>query len=514
MHSRIRWIVAAVIPLTLVALGYGLAGAATSTTTMAGGSSLTLQCSGSALKWTQTNTTGGVASCVASTATVSPSTTTAPTTGSTPSAACHIANPAFCETFDQPTTANPASNSRAGQLNGRLWGTSMETAAPADPLAQTTAPCTGASVVYPANMQICDGQLRETTNDAGTVTSLAMYPRQPFDFAGRTGTITFDVSNNTQGNHAAWPELWISDQPVPDPFTHEASWQSLPKNGFGIRFAGCTDSSGNANTCSLGSNGVGVDSAVTVSNYVGNDSFTGGGLKVYGYGSVLKSSGPGQMNHYQVEVSTSEISVYGTNAFAGTWNPTTDPLVLLAKIPVKLTFTRGLVWLEDVHYNGNKFGSQRTNTFAWDNLGFDGPVVPRDLGFDVPANSIADTNVAASGLTGVDSAYQALPNGSVSVQVPGVTAANISAASAALLEANFYALGSNETSFTVAVNGHTVSVPWPYPDSTVDSPRTLAIPVPLSDLVAGTNRVSFYTGAPALSVSNIDLILAGAGGTP
>ena len=49
-----------------------------------------------------------------------------------------------------------------------------------------------------------------------------------------------------------------------------------------------------------------------------------------------------------------------------------------------LTFTRGLIWIEDAHYNANKFGChcQAQHTFTWDNVGFDGPVVARDLAFD------------------------------------------------------------------------------------------------------------------------------------
>ena len=50
-----------------------------------------------------------------------------------------------------------------------------------------------------------------------------MYPKQPFDIAGRTGTIAFDVSDDSHGNHRAWPELWYTDQPVPAPFDHFSS---------------------------------------------------------------------------------------------------------------------------------------------------------------------------------------------------------------------------------------------------------------------------------------------------
>src|SRR5258708_3818803 len=60
--------------------------------------------------------------------------------------------------------------------------------------------------------------------DAGGVTALTMYPKQPFDFAGRTGIVAFDISNDNHGTHAAWPEFWMSDLPVPAPFNHFDSW--------------------------------------------------------------------------------------------------------------------------------------------------------------------------------------------------------------------------------------------------------------------------------------------------
>ena len=98
-------------------------------------------------------------------------------------------------------------------------------------------------------MIICNGQLREATNDNpsgvfdnGTVTVLAMYPKQPFDFAGRTGTVSFDVSNDSHGTHSAWPEFWMTDLPIPAPFGH--FFNSLPPNGFGVRFGGMAPAGG------------------------------------------------------------------------------------------------------------------------------------------------------------------------------------------------------------------------------------------------------------------------------
>jgi hypothetical protein len=304
----------------------------------------------------------------------------------------------------------------------------------------------------------------------------------------------------------------MSDQPVPDPFTHEASWETYPRNGFGIRFAGCTDGTGSGATCSLGNAGLGVDSAIVVNNYVGDDSFNGGSLKVIGLGSVLASRpGSGQMNHYEIRVSQNQIDVYGTNAFTGLLNLSNTPLVHIATIPnVNLGFTRGLVWLEDVHYNGGKFNTQRLHTFAWANVGFDGPILPRDLGFDVPNNAASNTNVGGLGLPGENTAYVLQPNSSMNLTVHGVT--GISNATGALLEFNFFPELVSPITLNVAVNGSRISVPWPYPDNTVDSPRTIAIPVPLAELQTGDNTVSFSAGNYSLDIMNVDLILQGAGG--
>jgi hypothetical protein len=56
---------------------------------------------------------------------------------------------------------------------------------------------------------------------------------------------------------------------------------------------------------------------------------------------------------------------------------------------VNLSVTRGLVWLEDKHYNATKGNCQSTgkpsqtqHTFTWDNLAFDGPFTYRDFSYD------------------------------------------------------------------------------------------------------------------------------------
>ena len=310
---------------------------------------------------------------------------------------CDLTNAAFCATFKAPY---PIGN-RSGALDGTLWGVSRQLGATNfgqeqyyDVSPTTMQHCGQAITVQPPNdVAICNGQLVEAVSDQHGVTSLAMYPKQPFDIAGRTGTITFDVSDDSHGSHRAWPELWYTDQPVPAPFVHFSSLQSVPRNGFGVRFAAycaanvpgcgvrfiCPDEPADVPVIT-------VDSAVVVNNSVSNDSFTDVGTgpisAVTAVGCVKASSGPGDMNRFQLRVSQNEIDVYGTDA------GTRTPLKKIAVITnMALTLTRGLIWLEDVHYNGDKDGpDQGTHTFTWDNVGFDGPVLPRDLAFDVDDN--------------------------------------------------------------------------------------------------------------------------------
>jgi hypothetical protein len=157
---------------------------------------------------------------------------------------------AFCDTFDKPEGIGD----RSGALNGTVWGVSrmlggintgqrqyFDVSPTAIELCGTTY-----SVIDPNDVQICGGQLVEAHFDQTGVTSLAMYPKQPFDISGgRTGTIAFDVSNDSHGTHSVWPELWYVDTPVPTPFVHDTSLISVPANGFGVQFAGtCPANSG------------------------------------------------------------------------------------------------------------------------------------------------------------------------------------------------------------------------------------------------------------------------------
>src|SRR5262245_6849085 len=94
---------------------------------------------------------------------------------------------AFCETFDQ---AFPSTN-RSGQLDGTLWGVSRTSGWNnlGQNYANTWRPatlhgCNGPQPASPdsSDVIVCNGRVREVTNDGHSVTALALYPKQPFDF--------------------------------------------------------------------------------------------------------------------------------------------------------------------------------------------------------------------------------------------------------------------------------------------------------------------------------------------
>jgi hypothetical protein len=424
---------------------------------------------------------------------------------------------AFCDTFDGPAGIG----NRSGDLNGTVWGVSrllgdtnfgQGTANAAPPTSLVG--CGGTSTVLPPHdVIVCNGQLREATNDnesgvfdAGTVTVLAMYPKQPFDFGGRTGTIGFDVSNDTHGIHAAWPELWVTDKPVPAPFTHTGSFISLPQHGFGIRF-GAQALPGQYGFCPNFDNTTRwtVDSAVAVRNYVYDDTF--------GFGTrssmammpldcvVAPPDDSGLTNHVEVRVSQNQIDVYATDAGRSA------PLKHIAVVTnANLTFTRGLVWLEDVHYNADKGGppSQRQHTFVWDNVAFDGPFTYRDLSFDA-----LDGNVPIGTNGAINLGKTSGANQSSSWNVLGMPTGPTAEAVRVLF--NFFH-DDPQPVLNVSVNGHLHVVPWPYPDNQGYTWRTLAVSIPLTDLLPGTNVVTIGANQTIVT-SNVDIVLVNAGGT-
>jgi hypothetical protein len=213
----------------------------------------------------------------------------------------------------------------------------------------------------------------------------------------------------------------------------------------------------------------------------------------------------------EVRVSVGRIDIYATDAGVA---PTAASLRHIAyAINTNLSFTRGVVWLEDVHYNADKGGapSQREHTFVWDNVAFDGPFTDRDFAYDAPDNT-------APGVSGVDGSSINLGRFSQANQTSTWNVVGLPAnPQPAVVKVLFdFSTGGNPnpTTLTVIVNGDSHSVPWPYPDQTMSAWRTYAVIVPVTDLVAGTNVVQLG-GNAALVFSNVDIVLGDVpGGVP
>jgi hypothetical protein len=403
--------------------------------------------------------------------------------GGTSFAACRFQKaaqplrPAFCDAFDAP---DPNSASRSGDLDAELWGVSRIgstvniTQGEYNWFYSAELEGCGApqKVLPPHDVRICNGRLVEALRDTGGLPTIALYPKQPFDIAGRTGTVVFDLSADSDGPHAAWPEFWWTDQPVPAPHAELATAFPYARNAFGFMI-----------TLQCPNNQIGIEKMWAIRNYVLSE------IPFSITGCVNKGSLTGALNHFEVLINQNRVEVWGTD-------PGSTAIKQLAVAnDANLSMTRGLIWLEHLHYNACKFDDQCDHTFAWDNVGFDGPSTYRDLSFDaqdalVPID--ADTvelgyRVGAAGRT---------------IPVPGVFRRQ--APTGAIVTFNWYAVTT--TVPQISLNGGPVhSTSWPFDGATYGW-RTIAVPVPLGEVVDGTNAVRFISGSDTV-VSNVNLIL-------
>jgi hypothetical protein len=64
----------------------------------------------------------------------------------------------------------------------------------------------------------------------------------------------------------------------------------------------------------------------------------------------------------------------------------------------------------------------------------------------------------------------------------------------------------------VSVNGHPHPTPWPYPETLGSTWRTLAVSIPITDLIPGTNVVTLGADL-AIVTSNVNIVLVNVGGS-
>jgi hypothetical protein len=462
---------------------------------------------------------------------------------------CGLPSAAFCETFDAPA----AMEGRAGELDvrgwsgGRLTGTGVSTIGPTAfgeafsigmaTLAQPPAIEGGATppacraglplqVRPDGDTLVCDPNPGIQSNYLLTAVAAQNYGqnsyriRQPFDFAGRTGKIVFDAEGFTIGSLWGWVSLEVTEDPVPvpayslGPFSNDEG-TAIPINAFELQFD---------TTCNAPSS-VGLASILVYQNQLVTVTSEPQGACV--------ATEQGNLNHFEVDVSETEIDVYGTPFSED--GVTFAPSQLLYKATVALPFSRGYVHITTHNHatlkytgSGSEFqGHPSLDAWEarWDNVGFDGPIIGGWREYEAADSLVSGTDTSNGTPVPYENVGFIAPDESsgpsATLHLSGVDLSG--ATSATLVLAAYYPTSSTPDPSTYALeyrlNGHawharpfTASELAYITGATSRGLLTQTMSVPVSELVSGDNTLEFVTANVPQSyppaVVDIDLVLS------
>jgi hypothetical protein len=450
------------------------------------------------------------------------------------SVACGLADAAFCETFDQPSTLQ----GRAGELNPARWsGARMQPLLPVGRVpiaiaAATLPPCRAGlptTVFADGDTVICNPTTAIRSSHLLVAAAAQNYGqnsyriRQPFDFANRTGRIVADAEAFVLNGLIGWVSIDVSEDPSPVPgFTVNGVGNDEgtlpPRNGFQVQLQA---------NCNAPGNVPGV--ALRLINLSRNYQQTA----IQPTQSVCVPTTPGHLNRIEVRVSQRRLEVYLSPYSAdGIDFP---PLQLLHAVDVDLPFSRGYVHITTHNHASRKYtgdGSYgATHLYdawiaRWDNVGFDGPVIDSTREYEIGNASIPGTVFgdditpargigypvadAAAGpeqvlrLNGVDPASAVRARLALSFwSVRGLVSR--AEESRYVLRYRFNGKAFHDRPFSAEELGLLAAGQLP-------SATAPVFDVPLSDLVPGVNTLEFVTvGVPqgyVPAVANIDLVLS------
>jgi hypothetical protein len=290
---------------------------------------------------------------------------------------CGLPDPAFCDTFTQPSPGG-----RAGDLDDAKWsfsrlgfGCGTGFSFPPTPLNL----CGSWQTVDPGgpDSRFCKDENDvphwvEGFDDNHTFGYIAARIRQPFDFAGRTGTLQWEADARTSGSHGWWVETWITEEPVPGVNLHNDQLVSS-KEAIGVRLSlncGVASPAGTA-----GSGKVGVDRVMVLHDYQVTDVYDP--FSSSNANSRCVTTEQGVLNKFQFKLSQSRLEVWATDAGG-------SDLTRIAEADVDLPFSRGYVHISHVHYNAEKVEVSSFQTYQWARVTFDGPVVSTPRAYEIP----------------------------------------------------------------------------------------------------------------------------------
>ena len=431
---------------------------------------------------------------------------------------CGLDAAAFCETFDAPA----GKTTRAGELEPErfsaarmcnIGGPSADGEAvgilPATvPACRSNLP---AKVFPSSDALVCDGNDSIQSNHLLVLVAAQNYGqnsyriRQPFDFAGRTGTIVFDAEGYNVGL-LGWISLEVTEDPAPAPsFTLQQNFENgaIPRNGLEIQLA---------HNC--GGDHVGVSHLLGYDDYVQSEVYTSDGAS-----EPCVTAVQGKLNRFRVELSRNHVEIFATDASDD--GVTFGAPVSILSRDIDLPFTRGYVHLTTHNHATLKYSEDKVDAWAarWDNVGFDGPAITDAFREYEAPDSLFETpgkvNIGyrlADETTGP--AQQIEIKG---VELEGVTAARLALGNWSLKYAG--EPYSEDFALHYRLNGHAWKAQKP---SAAENAMVATLPnagtraslldVDLAELVEGTNVLELTTSGAPMSYPpvafNIDLILS------
>ena len=297
---------------------------------------------------------------------------------------CGLDHAAFCDPFDQPSERR----GRAGELDATRW--SLGRIEPELGTRYVIGPATvadcrpdvPAQVLPPQDTLVCAPTSAIASSHLLVAVAAQNYGinsyriRQPFDFAGRTGTITFDVDATILNPGWGWPSIEITDEPMNGPsfsmIPGAGNYEGgvIPKNGVEVQLNG-----GGACPESMRAR---VESIHEYRDYV--DHVTN---MVWGENCIPAERH--HLNRFQIRLSQDRIEVWATPASAD--GVTFAAPTMVASAALELSFTRGWVHISVHNHASLKYSDQTVDSWVvrWDNVGFDGPVVGGFAETEAPA---------------------------------------------------------------------------------------------------------------------------------
>lgn len=437
---------------------------------------------------------------------------------------CALDAPAFCEKFETPHPGGRGGDLDETRFSFARWAHSFQYfwfRVPASTYEDAWMPATFCGepfegILPPDDVRVCDGvgvdgvvsgQLNEVFDDQGDFGFQAMRIRQMFDFTDREGRIAWDVDGKINPHHSGhgwWFEVWITEDPQPLPYHEAPTVTAVPRAGvgFALRFGAgncqhTEDSWGNA-----------LEAIVVAKDFEIEHWFDDIGYNM-GDDRCFRSF-DAKLNHFEIRLTQNRAEFWASDYE----DPASFKLRAVQE-DLDLSFSRGYVHFQHSHYNASKDGMagceegvdgtcpSPSQTFRWDNVGFDGPVLPTPRAYEFPDNTAPDSEGAGGRHYGyylTDKEFRKL----------GIDGVDLAGATRARLNLSFFTAPGRTLEYRF--NGkakRTYKVPKQ--DDTDYQLQTVSTDVPLADLVPGKNVLELKVAAPQTyeheAVANLDLTL-------